>query len=243
MRFSPAASAAFDLVFRPWRRRRLHVAPWIDRPVDLPADRPLVLIANHTSWWDGFLLRDLHAALRPGTPMYTVMTEAELRKHPFLRLLGAVPLQPGSPGSLLRLLRSLGDAVQQRPATTIVFFPQGRIWPSARRPLGFQRGVETLLRAVGPCTVLPVGIHIEPLNHAAPTAFVTLGQPRPYPGPGLSADALEDAVSERLDRLAAMLDRHGEALPATLAGSTPGLPQSADTVAQVTQVTQAGAPA
>jgi 1-acyl-sn-glycerol-3-phosphate acyltransferase len=201
--------------FRRWRASRLHCAPIVGLPLDLPRDRPLLLVANHTSWWDGFLMRDVHAALRPRRPIYTVMTEHELQRHRFLRLLGAVPLRPGSPSSLLRLLRTLRHAVEREPDATIVFFPQGRIWPSTRRPLGFQRGVDLLLRQLAPCYVLPAAIHIEPLNRAAPTAFVSLGDVRHVPEHEIGAPALEAAVAERLDRLGELLARYGETLVST----------------------------
>jgi 1-acyl-sn-glycerol-3-phosphate acyltransferase len=209
--YSPAFFAAFDLFFSPWRGRRLRTV--LVPPLPLLPPGPLLLVANHTSWWDGFLLRDLQRALRPGAPFHVVMREAELRRRPFFRLMGALPLQPGSPASTRALLRTVGKLVQDEPGAVIVFFPQGRIWPSSRRPLGFRRGVDLLTAAAAPCTVLPVALHVEPLNRSAPVAFiapavaVTVG----------SGDAarnihqrVEAAVAARLDALRAVLDAHGE---------------------------------
>ncbi|MFP4624931.1 MAG: hypothetical protein ACLFRX_12175, partial [Gemmatimonadota bacterium] len=79
-RYSPRVWAGFELVFRPWMRRRLdgiHVrglegAAWI------PGELPVLLLANHVSWWDGFLLREVHRSLRPDAPLHVVMSEAEL---------------------------------------------------------------------------------------------------------------------------------------------------------------------
>jgi hypothetical protein len=208
-RYSEAAFRGFELAFRPWQSRKLLRTPITGLPSALPRDRPLLLIANHMSWWDGFLLRDVHRVLRPGAPMYTVMSARELRRFPFLRLLGGTPLQE-SPAGLLSLLRGLERAVQKRPDATVVFFPQGRIRPSWARPLGFRRGVELLTRFIGPCYVLPVGLHIEPLNAVAPAAFTAIGRVLDAPGPGSSAAALEAAVTGRLDALALLLSAHGE---------------------------------
>jgi 1-acyl-sn-glycerol-3-phosphate acyltransferase len=217
--YSAVASAGFDALFNPWRRRRLRTAPFLRVPAGLPADRPLLMVANHTSWWDGFLLRDLHRQLRPGAPMYTIMTEAELRKQPVLRLLGATPLDPASPSSLLRMLRTVGGMVRARPDATVLLFPQGRIWPAWRRPLEFRRGIELLMRQLGSCYVLPAGIHLEALNNAAPTAFVALGAPLRYPEDQLTAPRLEAAVAECLDHIAAILAEHGEAATLKLEGA------------------------
>jgi 1-acyl-sn-glycerol-3-phosphate acyltransferase len=227
--YSSAAFRVFDLFFAPWRRTRLQTAPILGLPgvVGVAKDRPLVIVANHTSWWDGFLLRDVHLALRGSAPMHTVMMASELRRQPFLHLLGAMPLQAGSSSSLLRCLRTLRTATRKQPDTSLLFFPQGRIWPSWRRPLGFQRGVELFLRSLAPCYVLPVGLHIEALNRVAPTAFVTLGRIRRFPEEPQDAAALERSVESLLDSLTSLLQTHGESLPAQLSHqSTMVLPVS-----------------
>jgi hypothetical protein len=209
-RYSALAFRAFDLALAPWRATHLHRAPIPALPVGLPDDRPLLLVANHTSWWDGFLLRDVHRLLRPRSPMYTVMTRTELERRPLFRHLGCVPVEPGSPSSLLALLRGLRAAVARRPDASIVYFPQGRIWPSSRRPLGFLRGVELVARAVAPCHVLPIALHVEPLQRAAATAFVLPGRPVAWPGDGATVGTLERTVTDRLDSLARFLSEHGE---------------------------------
>jgi 1-acyl-sn-glycerol-3-phosphate acyltransferase len=208
--YSGAAFSAFDLAFGPWRSRRLAAAPMLGLEQPVPADRPLILVANHMSWWDGFLLRDLQKALRPAAPLYTVMMERELRRNPWFRLMGALPLRHGSSSSLLSLLRSVRRIAATRSDAVFAFFPQGCIWPSGRRPLGFLRGVELMARAAAPCSMVPVALHIEPLNHAKPTAFIAMGPAIHVPEEGVTAASLEAAVSARLDAIRAILDEHGE---------------------------------
>jgi 1-acyl-sn-glycerol-3-phosphate acyltransferase len=209
-RFSALAFRAFETVFRPWQARRLMRAPILGLPAALPPDMPLVLVANHVSWWDGFLLRDVQLALRPQAPMYTVMTAHELRRFPFLRLLGATPLDAASRTGTLRMLRSIGAAAAHRPDCVISFFPQGRIRPSWAQPLGFQRGIELLLDSVGPCCVAPVALHVEPLNSIAPTAFISVGPLLLAPDEALSAGYLQDAVAAQLAVIFELLSTHGE---------------------------------
>lgn len=214
-----AALRTFETLLRPWMRLHLHAVRAAGLPgPEPPADRPLVLIANHVSWWDGFILRDLQRRLRPRAPVRAVMTERELQRHPYLRWVGAVPLEPGSPTSTLRTFRTLEAAATHRPDLSVIFFPQGGIWPSHRRPLGFHRGVEVLARRLAPAVVLPVGIHIEPLNRSAPTVFTSAA-------PGVAIDEhtgdaegvlsrrLEAAVAGELDAILAFLTLHGEDAP------------------------------
>lgn len=207
-RFSRPAVAAFELFFRPWMRRRVHAVRIAFAQPSLPPDRPLLLAANHVSWWDGFVLREVQRALRPGAPMYTVMSAAELARFPCFRRMGVVPVDASSAASVAGALRWLAERIRERPDAVIVFFPQGRIWPSHRRPLGFQRGVEVFARRLSPL-VLPVGIHAEPLNTVSPTFFVSVGEGVEAP----QADGLERRVEAELDAVLAFLAKHGEDAP------------------------------
>lgn len=224
---SRLASAAFDLFFDPWRRTRLRVAPLAGPQPALAPDRPLLLVANHTSWWDGFLLRDVHRLLRPTAALRTVMTERELGRFAFLRLLGAVPLDPASPMSFRRLLRRIEAEVAAAPGTGFAYFPQGKIVPAWRRPLGFRRGVELVWRAMGPCQVLPVALHVEALNHVAPTAFIRLGSVIVTPDETPSAERLERAVTSALEDTLRLLGVHGESAPGRLRAEGDGVWASA----------------
>jgi 1-acyl-sn-glycerol-3-phosphate acyltransferase len=106
-RFSPAAVRAFELLFHPWMRRRVHAVRVAGLPMGVAPTRPLLLASNHVSWWDAFVLREVQRVLRPGAPMYTLMSEAELARLPFFRWMGVVGIENGSPGSVARALRLL----------------------------------------------------------------------------------------------------------------------------------------
>jgi 1-acyl-sn-glycerol-3-phosphate acyltransferase len=196
---------AFELFFRPWMRRRVH-AVRVSFAAPPPTDRPLLLAANHVSWWDGFVLREVQRTLRPGAPMYTVMSSAELARFPWFRLMGVVGVDPASAGSVSRALAFLRTRLRERPESTVVFFPQGRIWPSHRRPLGFRRGVEVFARRLS-AHVLPVGIHAEPLNTVAPTFFVSVGGGMEG---RVAAQELERRVESEIDAVLGFLAEHGE---------------------------------
>jgi 1-acyl-sn-glycerol-3-phosphate acyltransferase len=205
----PLAFGLFDRVFLPWMRRRISV-----RIAGLPRldddATPLLLVANHVSWWDGFLLRRVQRILRPTAPLHTVMLASELRSRRILRVLGGTGIQPGSPATVARSVRDLRARARTHPNVVVAFFPQGRIWPSHRRPLGFERGVELFARGIPGARVLPIGIHIEPLHEVAPTAFLLAGEPVAAGSPGAGATALEQAVTDRIDTILRHLARHGE---------------------------------
>jgi 1-acyl-sn-glycerol-3-phosphate acyltransferase len=209
---APAALRLFDRVFLPWMRTRLAVRI-TGLPPEFEPRRPLLLIANHVSWWDGFLLHEVHRSLRPRAPLHTVMLESELRQHRLLRSLGAVGIRPESTVSVAQCIRTLKARVQRRPDSMVAFFPQGRIWPAGRRPLGFRKGIELFARNLPGSAILPVAIHIEPLNRISPTAFLSVGYPVESGDPDARAERLESAVTAELDRILRFLTEHGESAP------------------------------
>ena len=208
-RFSPAALAAFELFKQPWQRRRLNAIRITGLPRGLRGDVPLVLAGNHVSFWDTFTLREVHRMLRPRAPVYTLAKEEELRRVPFFRLTGAFGVDPGDRGSVLAAVRFLRDRARERSDATLIFFPQGRLWPPHRRPLGFLRGIEAFVRPVAPCIVLPIAIHHEPGTAPTPTVYVSAGAPI-HVERDLDHTALECAVEAEIDGILDFLALHGE---------------------------------
>lgn len=223
--FSRLAFAGFSATFRPWMRRRIAAVHLAGLPREIPPAAPLLLAANHPSWWDAFLLWEIRRALRPEAPMHTVMLESELRRHPFLRRIGAIGMDPTAPASVGRAARELERRLHQRPDSVVFFFPQGRIFPSYRRPLGFRRGIELFARRVPTSIVLPVALHLEPLATPAPHAFVAAGAPLPAMDSPSSA-RVEAAVEAELDAILALLARHGEEAPAHWPGPAGTVPRA-----------------
>src|SRR5690606_16111415 len=87
-----------------------------------------------------------------------------------------------------------------------ILFPQGRIWPAHRRPLGFARGLELIAHALSP-VILPLGIHVEPLNTLSPTFFVSIAPPMEGTA---TRSTVEGAVEAELDSIHDLLNAHGE---------------------------------
>ncbi len=208
-RYSRRAWSGFETVFGPWMRHRLdgvhirglhRVAPGLDLP--------LLLVANHASWWDGFLLRELHRRLRPDAPLHVVMLEEELRRVPIFRWLGAVPLSTSALAPR-RLLRDLRARIELRPDAVIGYFPQGRISPSHRPALGFRPGAAWLAGRLAPIAVVPVGLHLEHLTRPGPAAFVSVGPPLVVRD-AVETARLESAVAAEVAAILACTHRHGE---------------------------------
>jgi len=160
---------------------------------------PVILIPNHISWWDGFFCFEVQNRLRPGSGIYSLMLESELKKFPILRQVGCFGMEPGNPVSVRRAFLEFRELVVKNPYRTLTFFPQGEISPLRQRPLGFLRGIETLTKIIGRLQYVPLGIHIEPLNREKPTAFIYAGKPIDSTSAGADHRALESEVAKILD--------------------------------------------
>lgn len=169
----------------------------------------MVLAANHVSWFDGFLAREAQRHLRPDAVFRTLMLASELKRSRTLRALGGMGFDPSRPLSLRSVLRALSDV--RDDGLVVAFFPQGRIYPSFRRPLGFEPGLGLLTRTLAPCTVVGLGLHLEQGNHLAPRAFIHATAPLRIPADEEAEVAeVERRVQDALEAIHRELARWGE---------------------------------
>lgn len=214
LQFSHSALRIFESVFDIQRGFGLADTLMAALPVGIDSGRPVILAANHMSWWDGFLLLDVYRKLGRHVPLHTLMSRAELDPRPFFRLLGAVAIERDSPASIRSAIRAVRAQGIAFPEMVLSYFPQGKIWPSRRRPLGFLGGLELFAAALAPCTILPVGLHVEPLNRRAPTAFISFGTPIHADEGSFRVADVEREVEGCLDELLSFVEEFGEDAPA-----------------------------
>ncbi len=139
----------------------------------LPArDARLLVYANHTSFWDGFVAAELcHAG---GWDGFCVMDERNLARYRFLRRLGAFSIRRGDPVSAVESLR-YARRLLERPGTAVVVFPEGELRPDRGEPYPLERGVEVLARRAA-CACLPVAVRYRFFEHELPDVLVAVGE-------------------------------------------------------------------
>ena len=110
-------------------------------------------VANHCSFWDGILLNEMLRRHR-AQPLYCMIEEPQVRKHPFFRRIGGFSIDRGRPRDIRSAIDYASDllngtvrgASRNRNAAALVVFPQGEIQPNDVRPLGFKRGIARILK-------------------------------------------------------------------------------------------------
>lgn len=173
-------SAWADRAFRPylaWLFKRhfhaIHVLGEIPAP---EARLPLLLLPNHSTWWDGFFVYLLNQKIFK-RPAFLLMLEAQLRRYPFFKYLGAFAVAPASPASVRAAMRHAAQILKHQPPPLLCLFPQGELLPWSQRPLACKRGLEVILRAYGAkANFLPLAMRAEFWGRRWPEAFILFGK-------------------------------------------------------------------
>ncbi len=162
--------------------------------------RGLLLLANHSSWWDAFLCHVLSESI----PLdgYLMLIHFNMIRFRMLRRIGAFSIDPGSP-SRVRESMVYAAELMKRPTAGVWMCPQGEIRSNDLRPLEFQRGLRLLLDRAGTLRVVPVALRYEFWQDERPHVFARFGPARDYEARDRATfvEACETLVTQELDRL------------------------------------------
>ncbi|QKG80120.1 hypothetical protein FHG85_07550 [Tenuifilum thalassicum] len=136
-----------------------------------PDNRSVLLIPNHFSWWDGFFAWKLNTMLLR-KEFYLMMLESELKKHRFLKKLGAYAIVPTSKG-MLESLRFASEVLTQ-PNNVLVYYPQGRLHSQHHMGLEFQKGIERIAQQSDNFRLLMCANLIDYYNYKKPSLTIYL---------------------------------------------------------------------
>ncbi len=168
--------------------------------------KPLIVYANHGSWWDpmvAILLADQAMAVRKH---YAPMDEQALSRYGILRRLGIFGVETDSSRGAVRFLR-MGEAMLAAGGVVWVT-PQGRFADARTRPLEFRPGMAALAaraaKSSGSCWVLPLAIEYTFWDERTPECLLGFGEAVEVPGgtrPEELAAVFEDRLAKALDDL------------------------------------------
>ncbi len=141
-------------------------------PDELYSSKPVLLIANHFSWWDGFLLYYVnHLALKK--KFHIMIMEETVKRFFFMKYLGAFSVSKGSRGAV----ETIGYAAEllSDPQNMVVIFPQGKLYSNFINEIHFEKGVLRILEKCNtPVEIVFAAAFIEHLEHKKPSANVYL---------------------------------------------------------------------
>lgn len=104
--------------------------------------KPILVIANHISWWDGFWLMHLNLEILH-RKFHFMMLEEQLRKHWYFQHTGAYSVKKNS-RSILESLEYTSELLQYSQ-NMVFMFPQGKINSLYNNSIHFENGVQRLI--------------------------------------------------------------------------------------------------
>jgi hypothetical protein len=154
-----------------------------------PPDRSLLLMANHSTWWDGFWAWQLNRKLKGWhRRFHALMLEAQLRRLWFFHYVGCFSIRPGHRSALESM--QVAARLLQSPENMLLYFPQGKIESQHLGVPSFQKGVEKLLSKVPACCPVFGVFLIDYGSRRRPTVNIYL-KPAPDTKPQEVAEAYQ----------------------------------------------------
>lgn len=134
---------------------------------------PLIVYANHSSWWDPMVSILLAELLLPERRHYAPMDASALQRYPILRRLGIFPVEMSSARGAAQFLRTSRAILESGGVVWIT--PQGRFADARESPLAFKPGLGSLAARAGDLTLLPLAIEYSFWDERLPETLLRFG--------------------------------------------------------------------
>lgn len=161
----------FFKIYVPWIIRRnfhkVHVTGHFQEK-----NKPVLLIANHISWWDGFWT--VHLILKVfHRKFHFMMLEDQLRKERILNLAGGFSIKKGS-RSMLESLKYAVELLSDN-RNLVLLFPQGKFASIYDQSFVFEPGIERIIKEVnGRVQIFFQANLIDYFSHKKPSLYIYL---------------------------------------------------------------------
>jgi 1-acyl-sn-glycerol-3-phosphate acyltransferase len=133
---------------------------------------PLLLVANHMSWWDGLWLNYLNAKVFK-RKFHFMMLEDQLRKHWYFRHAGGFSVKKGT-RSVMETMAHAAELLSDS-GSLVLMFPQGEIQSLYTVEFQFEKGIEYILsRTRGEVQLIFAANLIEYFSKPRPSLFTYL---------------------------------------------------------------------
>lgn len=148
---------------------------WVGETPQLDPEKPVVVYANHHTFYDGYVLWLMSVNLLDRSPMTWM---AEWDKFPFFGAVGAYPFPPDDAKERLRTIRQTSRRLRTDPRTLLFYFPEGVLHAPEEgiHPISSTDMVR-LDRILPEKQWWPVAIHLTTRGESLPTLQLFGGEP------------------------------------------------------------------
>lgn len=110
--------------------------------VSVSNNRSVLLLSNHTGWWDGFW--HLHLNMKVfKKKFHFMMLEEQLKKHWYFNYTGGFSVNK-SAKSMVQTIQYSAELLSH-PNNLVLMFPQGRIESIHKHSISFEKGVQKII--------------------------------------------------------------------------------------------------
>jgi 1-acyl-sn-glycerol-3-phosphate acyltransferase len=174
---SPGILRFFRRIVRSYFRR--HFRAVLGQETDVAkrlaqVQEPLIVYANHSSWWDPMVSVLLAEQMFPERKHYAPMDATALAKYPILRRIGIFPVEMNSARGAAQFLRTSQAILSAGGVLWIT--PQGR-FADPREALAFKPGLAALAVRLPDVTLLPMAIEYTFWDERLPETLLRFGKP------------------------------------------------------------------
>lgn len=133
-------------------------------------DLPLLIIANHFSWWDGFFIALLNQK-KFQKKFHIMMEKKQLDQNPILKGGGIFSVTKKSREAVETLRYS--TELLKHSENMVALFPQGKFESAYQHPLHFEKGVEWIIKkAENRIRLVFVANQVEYFDTVKPNLFI-----------------------------------------------------------------------
>ena len=209
--FSRRRMMWLDPYMRHYVRRRTH-GVYVDGNLNWSPDAINVLMPQHVSRLDGFVVRMIQRQAAPQARLVTIMLNQQLKRYPVFKKAGAFGITPGTTASgrdILGLVRN-----DLAPGDCVMIFPQGRIEAVDADLSDMYHGYRSFAHPSIPTHFTPMALSVEALTHSKPSLFVQVGT-------SVACEQAAGAFRETVHSLRRFMREYGESADASWRGHRP----------------------
>jgi 1-acyl-sn-glycerol-3-phosphate acyltransferase len=161
---------------------------------------PVIVYANHSSWWDPMVSVYLAEKLMDARQHYAPMDAAALERYAILKRVGIFGVEMNSARGAAKFLKTSKAILTAGGVVWVT--PQGRFVDGRARPLEFKPGLSALASrvaaSIGRCTVVPLAIEYPFWDERLPECLLHFGEPVKVDS-GQGAEMLQPQLVESLE--------------------------------------------
>ena len=164
--------------------------------IEVSKNKSVLLLANHFSWWDGFLLYYINQKVFR-KQFHVMVIEETVQKVSFFKYMGAFSVNKNT----REILTSLDYAAKllNDPENLVLIFPQGKLYSNFIDEVSFEKGLVKILQGVtGKFQTVYAATFIEGLQYKKPSVNVYLATAEAGKGHEYIAD-LQQAYQQHYD--------------------------------------------